>query len=224
MEKYFLEFDDPNAQSNYARARLFIPDLIRIKTDKGIHESHKMCGSSSLTYKFMVIDADAFLLDDFDLSYIYDNLRPEPCVQIYRAINPINDLVYGHGGIKIFDKRLFTESNSVDFSTSFVGNVHIAKKVLNIHKFNTTEFHTWRTAFRECAKLSAGIIKARNYKDDEHRLNTWCNGGLNALYGPYSVVGANQGSEHGRTGNIDAINDFKWLRSKFEEAQNVLEA
>ena len=217
MEKFFLKYDDPCGDENYWRAKQLIPDLQKVITNKSIQESHAHCASISLTDQFMVIDADAFLLDDFKMTEVYDLTKDQNFVYIFSARNPVNDLEYGHGGIKVFQYNLFGENKSIDFSTSFVGHVRSIKKTLNIHKFNTSPFHAWRTAFRECVKLSSGLIPNRNQHTDEERLETWCTKFNDVEYVDHVKDGALAGREFGRKKkDLTVINNFQWLHDAYE--------
>jgi hypothetical protein len=222
VEKYFLNYDDPNAEKNYLTAKTYILDLQKINSSQSIHDSHRQCANSSFTNQFMVIDADAVLLDTFRMTNIYETVKDQNFVYIFSAFNPVNDLEYGHGGIKVFQKKYFTNNNSIDMSTSFGGKVKSVKLTLNIHRFNTTAFHTWRTAFRECVKLSSGIIENRNTLDDEFRLTQWCEKFNNVSYAEFAKLGALAGRDFGSTNksNIDTlklINNFAWLKEQYEQ-------
>lgn len=221
MEKFFLNYDDPNAQQNYARAREIFPTLNFFETTKGIADSHKDCASRSFTDQFVVIDSDNYLLD-FSLDDFYSSVKERDKIYVFRSRNPINDLEYGHGGIKVFQRSLFVEKEVIDFTTSFVGHVQIVNKTLSIHKFNTSEFQTWRTAVRECAKLSAGIIPNRRSHEDEYRLDIWTSKFNNVPYAEFAELGAKFGKEYGfinrnRPLILKKINDFKWLKDKYEQ-------
>lgn len=222
MEKFFLTFDDPYATENFLRAKSFIPDLQQINTKMSIIDSHKMCGSLSLTNQFMVLDADAYLLDDFKMSEIYDITKDPNFVYIFSARNPVNDLEYGHGGVKIFQRKFFDDREVVDFSTSFLGKIRTVKKTLNIHRFNTSPFHSWRTAFRECVKLSSSTIINRNSLDDEYRLTTWCEKFNDVEHVELIKLGATQGRDFGNKNKknlqeLKKVNDFTWLRTAYEQ-------
>lgn len=216
MDKWFLVYDDPYAKVNYAKAKEKIVTLKKLVTGKGIHGSHRMCADQSLTDRFVVLDADCELLDSFSYTKLLTSLTNEKKVFVFRSINPVNNLVYGHGGVKVFDRRLFDDNNAVDMTTAF--DITTVDYITNIHKFNSTAFHTWRTAFRECVKLSSGVIKLRNTQDDEYRLTTWCEEFNDVEYAEYAKLGALAGREYGHSSkDLNNINDFKWLRSKFEE-------
>lgn len=221
MEKFFLNYDEPNADDNFARAKLVFPTVQRMNTSQTIIESHKNCAIKSFTDQFMVIDSDNYLLD-FSLNDVYESVKEKNKVYVFRSKNPVNDLEYGHGGVKVFQRNLFVDRDVVDFTTSFNGQIHIVKKVLSIHKFNSTPFQAWRTAVRECAKLSAGIIPNRNNFDDEYRLDIWCSKFNNVENVEFVKNGAKFGRDFG-TANKDRplilkkINDFKWLKDKYEQ-------
>lgn len=222
MEKFFLAFDDPNVDENFDRAKLFIHDLQQINTKLSIVESHKMCGSLSLTNQFMVLDADAYLLEEFKMSEIYDITKDPNFVYIFAARNPVNDLEYGHGGVKIFQRKFFNDREVIDFSTSFLGKIRTVKKTLNIHRFNTSPFHAWRTAFRECVKLSSSTIINRNSIDDEYRLTTWCEKFNDVDYADFVKTGALQGRDFGNSNKhnpqeLKKVNDFTWLKKAYEQ-------
>jgi hypothetical protein len=95
------------------------------------------------------------------------------------------------------------------------------KQVSNVTAFNTDPFSTWRSAFRECAKLAAGTIK--NQIDDEttYRLDIWCNTALGD-FSQYAVLGAVAGKQYGEENKSNSsalrlINDRVWLKEKFNE-------
>ena len=221
MEKFFLNYDEPNADINFARAKSIFPTVQKLNTDKTIIESHKLCANKSFTDQFMVIDADNYLLD-FSLSELYESTKLKDRIYVFRARNPINDLEYGHGGVKIFQRSLFVDNDVIDFTTSFKGQIQIVKTVLSIHKFNSDPFQTWRTAVRECAKLSAGIIPNRNNIQDEYRLDIWCSKFNNVKYAEFAELGAKFGREFGNKNKdrpliLKKINDFKWLKNTYEQ-------
>jgi hypothetical protein len=232
MEKFFLTYDDPCAAENFLVAKSKILDLRNVTSNQTIQKSHHYCGSLSFTDQFMVIDADAALLDTFDILEIYELTKNKENVFIFRARNPVNDLEYGHGGIKVFRKKYFNEESVIDFSTSFKDKIVSVKKTLNIHRYNTTPFHAWRTAFRECVKLSSNLIL--NHSDQltsyelktqqqitEHRLTTWCERFNDVEHVEFSKLGSLAGRDYGcaNKDNFDSlmlINNFNWLKSQYE--------
>ena len=221
MEKFFLNYDDSNAEENFAKAKSVLPTIQRLNTITSIAESHKACASKSFTDQFMVVDSDNYLLD-FSLNDVYDSVKEKNKIYVFRSKNPVNDLEYGHGGVKVFQRSLFVDKDVIDFTTSFNGHIHIVKKLLSIHKFNSTPFQAWRTAVRECTKLSSGIIPNRNNSEDEYRLDIWCSKFNNVENAEFVESGAKFGREFGTVNKdrpliLKKINDFKWLKDKYEQ-------
>jgi hypothetical protein len=222
MEKFFLAFDDPFIDQNYDLAHSKIKDLRKVITHRTISGSHKYCAELSLTDQFMVLDADAVLLDNFNLFDVYQRVEDPNYIYIFRARNPVNDLEYGHGGIKIFQRKFFSDVEAVDFSTSFKGKIKTVDMVLNVHAFNTTPLHSFRTAFRECVKLASGTIPNRNVAQDEYRLSVWCEKFNDVPWVEFAKEGALLGREYGHKNKNDesqlrVINDFKWLMKQYEQ-------
>lgn len=164
---------------------------------------------------FWVVDADAVVLNSFKFDHEVPAWEMD-AVHVWHSINPINSLSYGYGGVKLLPKKLTLKMNvnNPDMTTSISKKFKVMKEVSNITAFNTDEFTTWRSAFRECAKLAS-------IRDSEaiNRLDTWCNIG-NGDYAMYAIAGAIAGRKYGEknAGNIPAlsrINDFKWLADQF---------
>jgi hypothetical protein len=220
MEKFFLSYDDPNLKENFLFAKTKIADLNLFETTLNIADSHRACGNQSLTNMFMIIDSDALLLDNFKISQVYNSIIDKNKMYIFSARNPINDLEYGHGAIKIFQKKFFTDQEVIDFSTSFFGKIEHVQLTLNVHRFNSSPFHTWRTAFRECVKLSAATIKNRNKYDDEYRLSVWCEKANGNDFSQECIDGAKAGRAYGTKfkndfGSLKQINNFGFLKEQY---------
>jgi hypothetical protein len=97
-------------------------------------------------------------------------------------------------------------------------------RVSNINAFNTDEFATWRSAFRECCKLASRIIEGQYEEETIERLDIWCSQGADRKFGQWAISGAKLGREYGleNKNNPEAlrkINDFDWLKRVFDGIQ-----
>jgi hypothetical protein len=114
-------------------------------------------------------------------------------------------------------------------TTSISTKLKVMKEISNITAFNVDEFSTWRSAFRECVKLSSKVID-RNYdRETDTRLKIWCSVGKVKPFGIYCIGGARAGYRYGTThiGDNEAlakINDFDWLKKEYEAWLPLLEA
>ena len=195
-----------------------------VKNVKGIHNAHYEASKLANTSYFFVVDGDAVITQDFTFDYY---TQVEDIVHVWKCKNPINDLVYGYGGVKLLPTLLTRsmDKTTVDMTTSISDKFEVVNEVSNITKFNTDEWSTWKSAFRECAKLSSSIIPNGDNFDNEHRLNVWCSRGSGKRFGNFCIMGANQGRDFGEhyRNNLKAlkkINDFAWLREKFEQVKD----
>ena len=221
----FISYKEPNAEENfndlYERfntVTLFGDRVKRVKDVKGIHNAHVAAANKVSTSYFYIVDGDAVIVDDFNFDYTTDD---KDFVHVYRSINPINDLIYGYGGVKLFPTNLTKNMNTTttDMTTSISKNFKIINEVANITAFNTDPFNTWKSAFRECAKLSSKTIRRQKNEETESRLKTWTTVGYDRPFGEYAMAGATAGMEFGlsRGSDLGLINDFEWLRKKFDE-------
>jgi len=112
------------------------------------------------------------------------------------------------------------DTSKPDMTTSISDKFKPMPILSNITAFNTDPFNTWKSAFRECAKLSSKIINRQKGYETEERLEIWQTVGADRLYGKYSIKGAISGAEYGKryynsVDDLRKINDFNWLREQF---------
>lgn len=215
----FLSYNETFADKHYELIKERFPYTKRIHGINGIFEAHREAAKISSTDMFYIIDADALILDSFNFNYICGNTKT---VHVWNSQNPVNDLVYGYGGVKLLPKDLILNYNNdyIDFTTSLSNHFKISPEISNITKFNVDPFSTWRSAFRECTKLSSKIINNQCDEETEERLNIWCTRGEDREFGEYAICGANDGKIYGleNKNNLDSlklINDFNWLKERF---------
>lgn len=217
----FISYQEPNADKNYDRLKRRFPTAKRIHGVKGIQQAHIAAAKKSFTKMLWIVDGDAEILDDFDFDYIVDDYNLDT-VHVWRSQNPVNGLVYGYGGVKLFPKRLTVnmDTSKPDMTTSITDKFKPVEQISNITVFNTDPFSTWKSAFRECVKLSSRVIDRQEDKETKKRLETWCTVGKDQPYGKYAIAGAVAGAEYGKKyknslTDLYKINDFEWLKEQF---------
>ena len=179
--------------------------VISVRTDSN---SASFAAEIAETSHFYVIDADAILLDDFKFDY-FPTVWDEDTVHVWKSRNPINGLVYGFGGLKLFPTQLLRDAKEwrVDFTTSISDKFKPMPATANYTAFNTNPYDTWKSAFRECTKLSSSVIHRSKQGETDERLEIWCTVNNDAKFGEYAIAGANAGREYGTThaGDDDAL-------------------
>ena len=216
---YFLYTDEANLNENWERLQSKTDNAIAVAAVGNIFESHKHIASLCQGDRFYVVDADSWIVDSFNFDKQIE-LTPKS-VAVFRSKNPVNGLIYGHGGIKLFSKDCFSAErlDRPDMTTTLADSYIKLNILATEHRFNYNPYSTWRTAFREAVKLSAGINKNNNDQESQERLTMWCEAGLETQYGYFAIQGARLGIEYAKSKNADftLVNDFAWLEDKFKE-------
>ena len=220
---FFLTYDENNSAKNLRLLLEKSKNIQVVKNVKGIFNAHLEAAKRSKTDFFWVVDADATIIDAFDFDYVVPEWDFD-VVHIWKTINPINFLEYGHGGVKLIPKHLILNADvetAVDITTSIGAKIKIMDEISNINNFATSPLNAWRAAFRECVKLSSAIIARQNQEETDFRLSAWINKGGNRPLGEYVKGGASAGKWYGETykGNkemLARINDYEWLAHEFE--------
>jgi hypothetical protein len=217
----FISYNEPQADENFARLKARFPYAQRVQGIKGIHQAHIAAAKKAFTKMFWVVDADAQILNTFNFDHVVSEYDLEN-VHVWRSINPINDLEYGYGGVKLLPKSL-TQNMDVskpDMTTSISLLFKAMPEISNITAFNVDAFNTWKSAFRECVKLASKTIDRQDDADTNYRLNVWCTRGIDRQFGREAIEGAVQGKQYGLENKdnneaLKMINDFDWLRERF---------
>lgn len=222
---FFISYNESNADENYKKLTLRFPYAQRTHGVKGIHEAHLASAKKSFTKMFWVVDGDAEILDTFNFDYVVSKYDRE-CVHVWRSKNPLNGLEYGYGGVKLLPKHLTIamDMSKLDMTTSISSLFKAIPETSNVTVFNTDPFSTWRSAFRECVKLSSKSISKQIDNETNERLNIWCTV-ADGIYSEYSLSGANAGKKYGEIykdnlEELKKINDFEWLKNNFEKNFN----
>ena len=170
-----ISYHESYADDNFELLQLFAPHAKRIQGVKGIFEAHKAAAREAETSHFYVIDANAVMDEQFDFRFspdknkdAYPNTPETDCVFVWRSRNPVNDLLYGYGGAKLFPRKKLLEADdwNVDMTTT-IGCPFVPKfQISNITAFNTDPFNAWKSAFRECTKLASAIIPNHDNTDN----------------------------------------------------------
>jgi len=213
LDVVFISYKEPNAEENWQRLLTFAPNAKRIAGVTGILNAHKAAAKLATTDMFYVVDGDAWLVDNWTFDF-QPSLYDRDCVYVWNSINPINSLTYGYGGVKLFPTSLLKRTTKwgTDLTTSVSNKFKIIDQISNETRFNASEFDTWRSAFRECAKLA---VKTDN--ESKHRLSKWLTINMDADFTDWAKKGAMQGRDYAlKNPTINRVNDYEWLEQQFK--------
>lgn len=221
---YFESFADQNYQALLNKVQR---NVHRVDGVKGIHNAHIQAAKLAESDLFWVVDADAILEPSFNFEFpqvVHHDTYTKSIVHVWTSRNPVNDLQYGNGGVKLLPRKLTLnmDLSKPDMTTSISASFKSMPEISNIAAFNTDEFTTWRSAFRECVKLASRSIQGQVDTETEERLTVWCTQGEDMPYGKFAIKGALAGRAYGQenAGNLPAltlINDYDWLKTQFQQ-------
>lgn len=220
----FISYNEPNADANYERLKTRFPLAKRVDGVQGIHQAHIAAAKRCFTKMFWVVDGDAEVLESFNFDY---TPADDTTVHVWRSINPINGLEYGYGGVKLLPRQLTLKMNvnTTDMTTSISEKFCAVPEISNVTAFNTDAFSTWRSAFRECVKLSSKTIDRQDHEETMQRLTAWLTHYPDKPFAQEAAAGAYDGREYGRenASNQEAlglINNFEWLKQRYQDSQS----
>ena len=224
----FISYDEPDADRNWAFLKEQCPRAQRVHGVNGMERALEAAADISNTPWYYAVFAKTKIHESFDFSFVPDRMQ-QPKHYIFNSRNTVNGLEYGHMGIVMYNcagiKQINQQRNfGLDYTLSYP---HESIPMLSCYgSFDQSPYHTWRTAFRESAKLSY-FEHVNPTVDGAYRLNVWLTvaGGD---YAEWSIRGAEDGTEFfeqsGR--NLDIIKQsfkWEWLRAYFVSKYGELE-
>jgi len=195
--------------------------VVRIDGVKGRVASQHAAALESTTPWYFLINAKLEVSSDFDWSWQPDRLQ-EPKHYIFRAINPVNGLRYGHMAMVANNRSLTLATTGQGLDFTMESRVCVVDIDSGIARFNTDPWTTWRTTFREVIKLLS-----QGDEESKKRLESWL-GSNHGQYAEYCNHAANDASLYFSevNGDFDAIKltyEWDWLENRFNQVfQNVL--
>jgi len=239
----YLSYDEPNAEQNYADLCKKIPWAKRVHGVEGSDSAHKACAELSETDRFVTIDGDntvreQFLAQEIDFE---EHVELENKVISWCGHNVINGLMYGNGGVKCWPKEyvlnMKTHENAestnphsqVDFCWD-LEYIQMKSCFSDVHN-NHTPHQAWRAGFREGVKmaLDQGIRPTvegfkNNHWKNLHRLFIWLMVGNDVENGMWAILGARQGLYKTMCTNWDyvQVRDFTYLNKLWDDEVSQL--
>jgi hypothetical protein len=219
MDIVFLSNGEKGADENYEHLLKITKGLsnriVRVDGVNGrVQAYHAAAEASNTTWLFTVF-AKLKVNPKFDFNWQPDRLQI-PKHYMFLAKNPVNGLVYGHQGMIAYNKQMTLDNNGdgLDFT---LDSPHETINLLSgIAVYNTDEFSTWRTAFRESIKL-----KKENSEISLQRLESWLTK-AEGDFAQYSLDGAKDGIDYfsqveGKTDKLRYSYEWEWLRDFFDK-------
>ena len=218
MDIVFFSNGEACAESNYEHLLKLTEKLpnkvVRIDGINGRVKSQHAAAESSATPWYFLVNAKLKVDSKFDFNWQPDRLQI-PKHYIFHATNPVNGLVYGHQAIVANNKKLTLENFGTGLDFTMDSEHEVVAINSGIGMYNSSEWDTWRTAFRECIKL-----KSSRTMENKERLDVWLNVSTGE-FSEYSIQGAKDAVEYyyeveGEFEKLRLSYDWPWLRTYYE--------
>lgn len=219
MDIVFLSNGEKCADEHYnhlLKLTKNIPNQVyRVDGIQGRVKSFQHAASVSKTPWAFIVFAKLKVNENFDFDWQPDRLQA-PKHYIFYARNPVNNLIYGHQSMACYNKNIVLNTKGLELDFTMEGEHTVVELLSGTAHFNTDEYSTWRTAFRECIKLS-------NQTDIEskERLDVWLNV-ANGNYADSCLRGSNDAVEYFESvnGDFDKLKltyEWDWLENYYKE-------
>ena len=219
LDIVYLSNGETGAEENYEHLLNVTKGLpnrvVRVNGVNGRVAAYHAAAEASETPWMFTVFAKLKVNPKFDWNWQPDRMQC-PKHYIFHAKNPVNGLIYGHQAMIAYNKKLTlaNEGKGLDFTLD--DEHEVVPLISGTAQYNTDEFSTWRTAFREVIKLKADISDVA--KD---RLDAWLNK-AEGDFAQYSIKGALDAEKYYDevNGDFDMLKlsyEWDWLRNKFNE-------
>lgn len=234
LDIIFLSYDESNADVNYGDLCNKAPWAKRIHGIKGSDAAHKAAAEASETEWFITVDADNIVNQQFFQEDINFN-NPDIKVYSWLGENSVNGLLYGNGGLKIWNKNFVLNMKTHENADSDRAQVDFCwedgyKQFFKCYSktiINSSPYQAWRAGFREGVKMTLldGVkvppqeIKERVWWHNLHRLKIWACVGAHVENGLYAILGTRMGTwmTNCTDWNYVDVRDFEVLKNIYEE-------
>ena len=216
----FISYDEPDADANWNILYNKFPRAKRVHGVAGMELALEAAADVATTPWYFAVFAKTKLHEAFDFSFVPDRMQ-QPKHYIFNCRNSVNQLEYGHMGVVLYNCAGIKQMNQLgnfglDYTMSFPNE---SIPILSCHgEFNTTPYHTWRTAFRESAKLAFFESQTPTI-EGKYRLGIWQNQ-ASGNHAEWCLKGSNDGVEffQNTNGDLEMLKQsfkWEWLRNYF---------
>jgi len=217
LDCVYLSYDEPAKEEFWLKIKNMCPWAVRVDGVKGSDAAHKAAGEASTTERFILIDGDNMPNESF-FNLQLDFTDKDPTYKLaqyrWRAVNAINGLRYGNGGMSSWTKTYVanmkthetsdgSDTTAVDFCMDSSDNLYWAMHDCYSTTYpNHTPFQAWRAGFREGVKMvldrgakpSIEDFKERVAGRNLNNLTIWHNVGADVENGVWAIYGARLGT------------------------------
>jgi len=233
LDVIYLSYDEPQKEEFWLKIKNMVPWAKRVDGVKGSDAAHKAAAEESDTERFILIDGDNMPNEEFfnlQLDFTDKNPAYNQAQFRWKAINSINGLRYGNGGMSSWTKTYVAnmkthehsggnDKTTVDFCLDSSDNVYWAMWDCYSTTYpNYSSFQAWRAGFREGVKMclvGGDRPDINQFKDSVasrnlNNLTIWHNVGMDVENGDWAIMGARMGTHMTMLTDWD-VHNVQWF-------------
>jgi len=224
LDIVFLSNGETGADENYEHLMKVTKGLpnrvVRVDGVNGRVAAYHAAAEASETPWMFTVFAKLRVDIKFDWTWQPDRLQV-PKHYIFNAKNPVNLLEYGHQAMIAYNKKITLSNSGRGLDFTLDDEHEVVDMLSGVAMYNTDEWSTWRTSFREALKLKATVVAKPDDAISVERLLAWSTIG-DGDYGQFSIDGALDAIEYydsvdGDMEKLKLSYDWPWLRSYFDK-------
>jgi hypothetical protein len=249
LDCIYLSYDEPQKEEFWLKIRNMVPYAKRVDGVKGSDAAHKAAAEASDTERFILIDGDNMPDENFfnlQLDFTDKESNFEKAQFRWKAINVINGLRYGNGGMSSWTKEYVMNmkthetskgdhATQVDFCLDSADNLYWAMYDCYSTTYpNQTPFQAWRAGFREGVKMvldrgalpTVDTFRDRVANRNLNNLTIWQNVGTDVENGIWAIAGARLGTYKALLTDWDYTNvmwfdNYPTMWEEYEDKDNT---
>ena len=209
LDFVYISFREPNKEENWADLKNKVPWAKRVDGVVGFDNAHKAAAELAETDFFISVDGDNIIDERFLLETLDWEKTNRKAVHRWRAMNNVNGLVYGNGGLVGWPKHTClnmrthenaeSEENRLDFCWGVPHeNLHNCYSTTVI---NADKYQAFTAGYREGVKMSLNKGRPIDTQDFIRKiwpqnlkvLLTWMTVGADVDNGKFAMFGARMG-------------------------------
>lgn len=217
LDCIYLSYDEPQKEEFWVKIKNMIPWARRVDGVKGSDAAHKAAAEASDTERFVLIDGDNMPnMEFFNLELDFRDKDPiyKEAQYRWRAINAVNGLRYGNGGMSCWTKTYVLnmktheasegdDTTTVDFCLDYGNSLYWSMyDCYSTTHPNYSPFQAWRAGFREGVKMCLVGGKVPDINDFKrsvatrnlNNLTIWHNIGMDVENGEWAIMGSRMGT------------------------------
>jgi hypothetical protein len=219
LDIVFLSNGETGAEEHYEHLLNITKNLpnrvVRVDGVNGRAAAYHAAAEASNTPWMFTVFAKLKVSPKFDWNWQPDRMQ-SPKHYIFHAKNPVNGLTYGHQAMIAYNKKITLANDGKGLDFTLDDEHEVVPLISGTAHYNTDEFSTWRTAFREVIKL-----RADDSEVSKERLDAWLSK-AEGDFAQYSIKGALDASTYydevdGDFNQLKLSYEWAWLREKFNQ-------